>query len=113
MKLKMLLFGVLILGVGCHSAQKQISGRELSESEALELAVRLANQECDKIYSVTPFEPSSYFIIFRQGRWHWGTLDLAGEGGLSAQVSFDARGRDPVVEVFLSVDTPAVYRPSN
>jgi hypothetical protein len=108
MKLGTVFFGVLAFGLGCQSGQQK-----LTESEALELAVKLANRECYKIYSVAPFDASSYALIFRQGRWCWGTLDLAAVGGLSAQVSFDAHGRDPVVEVFLSTDTPRVYRPSN
>ena len=77
---------------------------ELTASEALALAVELANEECRARFAEAPFTSDTYEVFFEGRRWHWGALDLAGEGGYSAIVSFDARGGDRRVEVFLSTD---------
>jgi hypothetical protein len=101
---KLFLFIVLVPTLGCQSGAGDLTGRKLTKSQALSLAVELANKECDSSYSTKPFTSSSYSIEFKDGRWHWGSLDLAGEGGFSAAVSFGSRGEDQRVEVFLSTD---------
>jgi hypothetical protein len=89
---------------GCHSAGTSSRQNPMTQSEALALAVQLANEECMRRFSVTPFEKSTYSIEFREGRWHWGELNVRGVGGYSAIVSFDQTGGDRQVEVFLSTD---------
>lgn len=95
---------LLMLTLGCQSASKHLAGRELTESQALALAVELANNECEAKYSFAPFSTSSYLIEFRDGRWQWGSLDPAGESGFSAVVSFGPRGEDRHIEIYLSTD---------
>lgn len=104
-QMKLFVVVAVLLTVGCLSGSKQSEGQKLSEAEALALAVELANKVCDTRYSFAPFTESSYPIAFKDGRWHWGSLDLAGESGFSAIVSFGPRGEDQQVEVFLSIDT--------
>ena len=108
--MKTLVILVVVLGLGCHASNRQAVDNELTASGALALAVDLANKECDARYSAIPFELSTFPITFEDGRWHWGALDQAGEEGLSATVSFGARGEDRKVEVFLSTDI--IFTPS-
>lgn len=95
---------IVVAGIGCQASSRQTAGHELTRTEALALAVELANEECEVRYSATPFTITSYEIVFVDGRWSWGTLDHAGDQGFSAVVSFGARGEDREVEVFLSTD---------
>lgn len=102
---------VILFLFGCHASQKHAVERGLSKSEALVLAVSLANKECDLQYSLAPFDTSSYAIEYRDGLWHWGGLDLRGFDGYSAIVSFDAKGASQSVEVFFSTDVPRIITP--
>jgi hypothetical protein len=102
--IKHLMLILIVSLAGCQSASKQISEQTLTESDALALAVELANQKCEARYSFAPFGLSSYLIEFKNGRWQWGSLDPAGESGFSAIVSFGPRGEDPHVEIFWSTD---------
>ena len=111
--MKCWVFIVIVLMTGCQSASKQSDGQKLTESEALTLAVDLANKQCDANYSFAPFDVSSYVIEFRRGRWHWGSFDLAGESGFSAVVSFGPRGEDQHIEIFLSTDVISPLREDN
>ena len=95
---------VLALTIGCQSAFRESTTQRLTESEALTLAVELANKKCESSYSIAPFDLSSYLIEFRDGRWRWGSLDLVGESGFSAVVSFGPHGEDQQIEVFWSTD---------
>jgi hypothetical protein len=97
-----LILATLLLG--CGSTRRDVRSGGLSEVEALELAVALANAECMDRFGEAPFEASSYTILFRDGRWFWGSLDLHGIHGFSAMVSFDARGDDREAIVFFSYD---------
>ena len=97
---------IVALGFGCQTGYKGETPRPLSESEALSLAVTLANEECTKRFSQTPFNQSSFAIEFRDEHWRWGALDVHGESGFSAVVSFDAHGGDRTVVVFFSWDSP-------
>lgn len=92
------------LVLGCGGTQDGGTERPISESQALELAIEIANEECMSKFSTAPFDRSSSRIVFKDGRWLWGGLDLAGPAGLSASVSFDAYGANRHVEVFLSTD---------
>jgi hypothetical protein len=89
---------------GCQASRNRGEVEQLSQAEALQLAVALANEECSAKYSGTPFDESTYPIEFDGERWHWGGYDPAGLGGYSAEVSFDAAGNNREVQVYLSVD---------
>lgn len=91
-----------VLGCGSHPPGGQ--ALVLTEPQALDLAVQLANQECHARFKAAPFDASSSPIRYEKGRWWWGGLDLAGPGGMSASVSFDATGGDRRVEAYLSTD---------
>jgi hypothetical protein len=102
--LRQLVIAALLLGGACHGSGGNTLNHRLSHDEALVLAVELANQECKAIYSVSPFSRSSYAIELRDGRWHWGALDLFGASGYSALVSFDEMGGNREVQVYFSTD---------
>lgn len=106
---------IFIVGavLGCQSNAGRSPDRELSEQEALALAVNLANEQCEQTYGTRPFDLSTFQIVFREGRWRWGTLNVAGAYGFSAMVSFDRAGGEQRVEVFFSEDTPRFVPPSN
>ena len=80
------------------------SGR-LSSAEAAELAAKLANDECDRLYERRPFAPSQYPVDLVDERFAWGRLDPGGEGGFSAEVSFDPNGGAPKVKCYWSTDS--------
>jgi len=102
-----MLFVLALLAIfSCHASQKQSIEHKLSRSEALQLAVSVANQECKQQFSTSPFDTSSFDIRFNDGLWRWGDVDPHGVDGYSAIVSFDAWGDSRSVEVFLSVDYP-------
>lgn len=92
-----------VLTLGCAS-QKLDPTHELTEDEALALAVDLANDECFRKFTQSPFDPATYAVEFRNGRWEWGDLDQFGIHGYSARVSFDVCGGDRRVEIYLSTD---------
>lgn len=94
----------LALALGCAGTRDGHARSPISRSRALELAVAMANEECMHKFSVAPFDSSTASIEFKNDHWHWGGLDLAGEGGLSAYVTFDVEGKDRRVEVYLSTD---------
>jgi hypothetical protein len=94
----------LTVCIGCHSAGTNRTAKLLSQSEALELAVKLANEKSMAQYSVAPFDSNSYEVLFSEGHWTWGGLDPAGINGYSANVTFDAHGMNRTVEVFWSTD---------
>jgi hypothetical protein len=89
---------------GCQRAKNIAHDTPLTQAEALTLAIELANQKCMQLYSAAPFDSSTYGISFREGRWHWGELDVMGVHGYAAMVSFDLSGGDRRVEVFVSSD---------
>jgi hypothetical protein len=99
----------LIFCIGCRTTVKKNNIDSLSEDDALALAVSIANEECFKRYSERPFNEESYMIKFEEGRWRWGRLDLSGEHGYSAIVSFDSNGKNKTVEVYYSTDLPKMH----
>ena len=110
-----LVISVLVVGcfLGCQSGFRDSTAPQLTEYDALFLAVKLANEECSKQFSVKPFDESSFSVSFKNGKWHWGELDLSGVNGFSGVVTFDPWGKHPSVEVFLSTDLPRSVPPSN
>ena len=100
------LLPLLLLGglLGCQPALRQGGGQPLTRIEALQLAVQLANAECQERYQCAPFTESSYSISRVGDRWHWGGLDVVGEKGFSARIELDGGGGDRKVEVYYSTD---------
>ena len=101
---KIIVIIMIVLVSGCLGMSKQKSAPPLSQTQALNLAVSLANEKCLSQFKETPFDTASYTIVLKEDRWSWGGLDLAGINGYSAQVMFDAWGGNQNVEVFLSID---------
>lgn len=85
-------------------APTQRGARVLSRSAAAELAAKLANDECERLYKKRPFAAGQHAAVLEGGVYHWGRLDPGGPSGLSAMVSFRADGSQPSVEVYLSTD---------
>jgi hypothetical protein len=102
--IKLMLLVVVTILLGCGVTHRDAGSAVLSEKQALQLAVNLANAECADRFGEAPFEASNYPISFRNGRWFWGILDVYGVHGFSALVSFDARGDDRKTVVFFSYD---------
>jgi hypothetical protein len=78
--------------------------RDLSPSDAAQLAEKLANDECQRLYKRRPFAASQHPAALRDGHYHWGGLDQGGPGGYSALVTFGQDGSHPKVEVYFSTD---------
>jgi hypothetical protein len=76
----------------------------LSESEATELAIELANKECTKQFGVAPFSDDTAKARLVGRKWVWGDLGPGGTDGYSARVEFRRNGRRPKVEVLFSTD---------
>ncbi len=98
--------------LGCAPSQAPGSGqqagatrRALSPENAAVLAAKLANEECQRRYRRQPFQPSQYTAFLRDGIYHWGQLDVGGEGGFSSLVTFRPDGSQPHVEVYFSSDS--------
>ena len=98
--------------VGCTKPPAPPGGSErtlglnhsLSAIEAAELAARLANDECERLYQKRPFTPDQHAAVLKDGVYRWGRLDVGGRGGFSAVVTFRADGSQPHVEVYFSTD---------
>ncbi len=100
---------VVLLLASCSSTRKN-GAQPLDQSDALALAVKVANDECMRRFGESPFVGSEYAIRFHEDRWTWGRLDIAGPAGFSALVSFDARGNNRTVEAFFSTDKVSPLR---
>jgi hypothetical protein len=104
-----LLIVVAIL-LGCGTTHRDGRNAELTEAQALQLAVSLANAECTDKFGEAPFEALNFPIRFQEGGWLWGDFDIRGVYGFSAVVSFDSRGEDRKTLVFFSHDRPKPVR---
>ena len=65
-----LLLLTIVLALGCGGTQDRHATVSLSQSEALDLAVLLANEECSSKFSMAPFDSSTSSVAFKDGRWH-------------------------------------------
>ena len=72
--------------------------------EAAKLAASLANQECQRIWHHTPFEPDMYPASMENGRWQWGGYDPFGPDGFSAEVTFGQDGSGAKVQINFTTD---------
>ncbi len=84
----------------------------MTPSEAAQLAARLANDECERLYRSRPFKAEQHAAVWKDGEYRWGGLDEGAPMGLSALVTFQANGTEPRVEVYFSTDIhlPASHR---
>lgn len=103
------ILSLLLLGPGCSrptvADRTQPVHRVLGPAEAAELAARLANDECARLYQKRrPFSSSQHKVILRDSRYEWGGLDPGAPGGYSALVTFNPDGTNPKVEVYFSTD---------
>ena len=102
-----LLLSALCLLIHCTSSVPDSNRRdsgELDRAQAAAMAAKLANEECLRQFDNAPFDTASFALEFSDGRWRWGRLDVHGEKGYSARVSFDPDGGNDSVEVFFSTD---------
>jgi hypothetical protein len=76
----------------------------LSPTDAAQLAAKLANDECERLYKRRPFAAGQHPAVQGEGEYHWGGLDVGAPGGYSAQVTFGQDGSRPKVEVYFSTD---------
>lgn len=88
---------------------KQISDK-LTAEQAAQWAAELANHQCAITFDNRPFLSSHFTPQLRDGRWHWGALDVTGINGYSATVSFDASGRQPKADVYFSYDSRQIHQ---
>jgi hypothetical protein len=103
---------VLILLAGCSHApgtggvnsSTPTTSQALSESDAAQLAAKLANEECEHRFKRRPFRAEQYSAVLKDGEYRWGRLDVGAPGGYSALVTFKGDGSKPSVEVYLSTD---------
>jgi hypothetical protein len=103
---------LLILQVGCSSPTTPASsvrpetvGHVLAPVEAAQLAAKLANDECERLYRKRPFTADEHPAVLKGDQYRWGGLNEGGRGGLSALVILGADGSHPKVEVYFSTDT--------
>src|SRR5947208_15266010 len=62
--------------------------RTLSPNDAAQLAAKLANDKCERLYKRRPFSASQYAAVVRDGEYHWGGLDQGAPAGYSARAVF-------------------------
>ena len=102
------LLTVAVSGTSCSRSSGpghiQPGVRVLSPTDAAQLAAKLANDECERLYERRPFAASQHPAVLRDGEYHWGGLDVGAPGGFSARVAFRQDGTRPTVEVYFSSD---------
>jgi len=108
-----LILGCLAIQIGCvrstipseGKASLSSAHRILPAQDAAELAARLAHERCKHQFGRQPFSAGQHSARMEDGLYHWGELDVGGEGGFSASVTFRPDGTEPHVEVYFSSDT--------
>jgi hypothetical protein len=73
----------------------------LSADQASRLAAQLANADCQRRFSCSPFDASVAKPNLTQGRWHWRAIAGHGHSDLVADVSFSQSGDGATVRVDL------------
>jgi hypothetical protein len=92
---------ILYLIVGCLSLIFGIDRYfRLSAQEAKDLALHLANKESLAKFKIEPFQDGRDATL-ENGRWTWGGLSAVGKVDISADVSFDAYGNNPLTKIWL------------
>ena len=96
---------LLFLMAGCAATGTRHTARHvLSPAEAAQLAAKLANDGCERLYRKRPFEAGQRPAVLKDGEYRWGGLDVGAPGGLSALVVFRSDGSHPKAEVYFSTD---------
>ena len=101
MRLFYLILTIIILQ-NCYSGANE--KKLLNKNQALKLAVKISNKECNDNFGVSPFDTNSFEIEYKNGYWVWGELDVSGIDGYSVITKFDKYGKNDTVEVFFSDD---------
>lgn len=78
--------------------------RFLSPNDAAQVAAKLANDQCERLYKRRPFSARQYPALFQNGQYYWGHLDEGAVGGFSACVTIGRDGNNPKVQVYFSTD---------
>jgi hypothetical protein len=101
----------IILQAGCsgpttpaNHVPSQTVRHVLSPTEAAQLAAKLANDECERLYRKRPFTANQHLAVLQGDQYRWGGLNEGGRGGLSALVVFRSDGSHPKAEVYFSTD---------
>ncbi len=76
----------------------------ITEEQAAILASKIANEEFQKTYGISPFTPESYTAELVDNKWCWGEISPAGINGCSARVTFDKDGSNEDVKVAFHTD---------
>ena len=102
--LKFIVVVTMALCCGCASdkalrpAEVGTSDNGLSSTEASQLAIKLANDECHRLFGYRPFQWPYVPAPKRMGsQWHWVALAGWGHSDVQAEVTFDATGEGPRV----------------
>jgi hypothetical protein len=74
----------------------------MSAADVSNLAARLANEDCQRRFGISPFKPSSGTPSFFDGHWHWTAISSYGRGDLMADISFSEDGLSRGVRVDLT-----------
>jgi hypothetical protein len=96
--------GLVIFQAGCSQPPTAAGRPLLSTDEALQLATKLANDQCEHQYKKRPFIAEQHPVALTNNMYRWGGLDVGGPGGFSALVTFRPDGSEPHVEVYFSDD---------
>ena len=101
--------GVAIVDTSC--SRSSVAGvsqppvvRFLSPTDAAQVAARLANDECERLYKRRPFVARQYPAVLQNGEYCWGHLDEGAVGGFSASITIGRDGSNPKVQVYFSTD---------
>jgi hypothetical protein len=96
---------LLFLMAGCGATgTRQTARHVLSPTEAAQLAAKLANDACERLYQKRPFAADQHPAVLKGDQYRWGGLNVGARGGLSALVVFRPDGSHPKAEVYFSTD---------
>jgi hypothetical protein len=92
---------VVVLAVAFASAALAEDHPNLSAAQASRLAAQLANADCQRRFSSSPFGASAAKAHLTRGRWYWRAIEGHGRSDLVADVSFSQSGDAATVRVDL------------
>jgi hypothetical protein len=93
--------GLICLVVVYASSGLAADHTSLSAIEASQLAARLANADCQRRFSCSPFDACAGKSQLSRGRWHWRAIAGHGYLDLVADVSFSKSGENAKVRLDL------------
>ena len=97
---KLLIAILALLWAGCTRPPP------LTPVSAGELAARLANERCYRMYGARPFQGEDYEAILEAGRWNWGAPEGGPVDGYVVEVSFARNGQARQVRLNLKGEEP-------